>query len=75
MIHGVYIRSTPKKCWQLASMSISAIVAQQERTMLLQNAINNGNEAFQVAIKTFDSVWFIPESLKEITEESKILFN
>lgn len=75
MIHGVYIRNKPKNLWHLVSVSPSALVAEQDKDTVLQEALKQGNEEAQAAIKTFDSIWFIPESLREIKEDSKLLYN
>lgn len=75
MIHGVYLRNKPKALWHLISVSVSAEVATKDRDAALKAAIQGGNIGAQAAIQTFDSVWFLPESVKEIKESGKLLYN
>lgn len=75
MIHGVYLRNKPKALWHLISVSVSAEVATKDRDAALKAAIQGGNDEAQAAIQTFDSIWFLPESVKEIKETSKLLYN
>lgn len=75
MIHGVYIRNRPKGIWYLMTVSASAEIAKQDKENVLGEALRSGNEEAQARIQTFDSAWFIPESLKEIKEDSKLLYN
>lgn len=75
MIHAVYVRNKPKSMWALMTVANTAQLALQDKKMFLEEAIKNGNAEAETAIKTFNSIWFIPEYLNEIVEEPKLLFN
>lgn len=74
MIHGIYLRSKPKNKWHLVSQTISAEMANMEVEAFKKQAIEEGNDLAEVAIQTFDSVFFIPETLVEL-KERKVLYN
>jgi len=74
MIHGLYIRSRPKAKWHLISTSVSVEIAAKDKNNILSQAKIEGNEKMEVAIKTFNSSFYIPEFLTEITEQ-KLMFN
>jgi hypothetical protein len=74
MIHGLYIKSRPKGTWHLVSTSVSAEIAVKDKNNILHQAKLDGNDKMQVAIKTFNSSFYIPEFLSDIQEE-KPMFN
>ena len=74
MIHGIYLRSKPKNKWHLVSQTISAEMANMEVEAFKKQAIEEGNDLAEVAIQTFDSAFFIPETLVEL-KERKVLYN
>lgn len=75
MIHGIYIRNKPKLRWRLVSVAISNEIAKKDLTDALQIAKDKGFEDAEVALQTFDSSFFIPETLIEIKEKSELLYN
>jgi hypothetical protein len=75
MIHCVYIQHRPKELWHLATCSTAAIVVLKDKQTLLEDAIKNGNTETKVAIKTFSSIWEAMETLKNVEENEKLLFN
>lgn len=74
MIHGLYVRNRPKSKWHLISTSVSPEIAVKDKNSILNQAKIEGNEKIEVAIKIFDSSFYIPEFLSEITEQ-KLMFN
>ena len=74
MIHGIYLRSKPKNKWHLVSQTISPEMANKEVETFKKQAAKEGYEEAEVAIQTFDSALFVPETLTEI-KERKVLFN
>jgi hypothetical protein len=74
MIHGLYIRNRPKAKWHLISTSVSVEIASKDKLTILTQAKLEGNEKMEAAIKTFNSAFYIPEFLSEITEQ-KLMFN
>lgn len=74
MIHGIYLRSTPKTKWLLVSQTISPEMANMEVEAFKKQAAEDGFDRAEVAIQTFDSSFYIPETLVEL-KERKILFN
>ncbi len=74
MIHGVYVKNRSKSKWHLISTSVSAEIAVKDKNAILERAKLEGNADFQVAIKVFDSNFYIPEYLSEIVEQ-QLLFN
>ena len=74
MIHGIYLKSKPKKKWHLMSVVASPEMANYELDLVKQQAIAEGNEDAQVAIQFFDSVFWIPEYIAEL-KEHKPQFN
>lgn len=75
MIHGIYLRLKPNNLYYLVSASTSAATALHDKTTSLQEALAHGNQKASAKIKTFDSIWFMPSSLKEIKEDPKMLYN
>jgi len=74
MIHGIYLRSKPKNKWLLVSQTISPEMAHMEVEAFKKQAAEDGLDQAEVAIQTFDSAFFIPETLVEL-KERKILYN
>jgi hypothetical protein len=70
MIHCIYRKSKPKSSWHLVSVATSPEMANQEVDAFLKQAIADGNEDAKVGIKIFDTVFWIPEFLNEIKEET-----
>jgi hypothetical protein len=74
MIHGLYVRSRPNSKWHLISTSVSVEIASKDKNHILSQAKLEGNDKVEVAIKTFNSAFYIPEFLANITEQ-KLMFN
>lgn len=74
MIHGIYVKSTPKSKWHLVSVAISPEAANQEVDECKKQAVQNGNDTLQVGIQIFDTVFWIPEYVDEIKDRQP-LFN
>jgi hypothetical protein len=75
VVHGVYSRKSPKALWQLVSVSASAETALKDKKTCLEAARKDGQAEASVAIKTFDTTWFMPETLAEIDEDTKLMYN
>lgn len=75
MIIAVYLRTRPGNLYHLVSATTSAMTALHDKEASLQEALAHGNQKASAKIKTFDSIWFMPASLKEIKEEPKMLYN
>lgn len=75
MIHAVYTRPNPKALWHLATVSTSAEVVLKDKETLLQAAIQEGNTEAETGIITFDSIFWAPETLKDLKENIRLLFN
>jgi hypothetical protein len=75
MIHAVYLRLNPSNLYHLISASSSATTAIHDKETSLQGALALGNQKAMAKIKTFPSIWFMPTSLRDITEELKLLYN
>lgn len=75
MIHCLYLRKTNSGLWNLATCSTSAQVVLKDKQTLLEDAIKNGNTEAQVAIKTYDSIWEAMETVRDLEENEKLLFN
>jgi hypothetical protein len=74
MIHGIYVKSTPKSKWHLVSVAISPEAANQEVDECKKHAAQRGNDTLQVGIQIFDTVFWIPEYVDEIKDRQP-LFN
>ena len=74
MIHATYVQLAPKGLWYLASVSSSAETIKKDKETLIAEA-NEKKKQINVAIQTFPTTWFMPETLKEIKEESNQLYN
>ena len=74
MIHGIYTRSNPKAKWHLVSLAISAEAANFDVDQCRKQNELAGREGAEVAVKLFDSVFYIPEYLNEVND-TKILYN
>jgi hypothetical protein len=76
MIHALYTRNTivNNSLWHLQTVSTSAEVVLKDKNTLLSEACKN-REQIEARIKTFSSIWFLPETLKEVEEDIKQLYN
>lgn len=74
MVHGVYMKTRPKSKWHLVSIKLSAESALNESNAALNQAKTEGNDQAEVAIQTFETLFYIPESLQEVKNQ-KIMFN
>jgi hypothetical protein len=74
MIHGIYLKSKPKNKWHLVSVAVSPETANQEVSECKKQAALDGHELAEVAIKIFDSTFWIPEFVDEIKTQEP-LFN
>ncbi len=74
MLHGIYVRSKPNKKWLLMSITNSSEAALQDLDKYVQQAKSGGNDMAEGAIKSFESSFFIPETLPNF-KPSKVLFN
>lgn len=74
MIHGIYLRSNHKNKWHLVSMAISAEAANHEINEVRKQAVLDGKETAEVAMKIFDSSLWVPEYINEIIDQ-KPAFN
>lgn len=73
MIHGIYVKSKPKGKWYLVSVAISAEVANNDVIVALNKAKQEGNDLAEASVHTFQSGFYIPESLIEVN--SKTMYN
>lgn len=74
MIHGIYIKTTPKSSWYLMAVSASAEAANEDKEKLLKEAKALGNDRAEVIIQLFESPLFIPEILHNIKKQT-LLYN
>lgn len=74
MVHGVYMKSRPNAKWHLVSVKLSAESALHDLNKALDQAKLEGNDLAEVAIQVFETVFYIPESLKEVKDQ-KLMFN
>ena len=75
MIHGIYVRNNPKVKWRLITVAVSGEVAQKAQQAALEKFQKEGFERAEAAIQSFETSFFIPETLLEIKKDSEILFN
>lgn len=74
MLHGVYLRTKPKKKWLLMTTVYSAEEARRELDKYVDKAKANGNNQAEGAIQSFDTSFAIPEIITDI-KPSKVLYN
>lgn len=74
MFHGIYVKSKPKGKWHLVSIAFSAEVANNDVIEYKKQVEIEGNISAEVAIQTFDSGFYIPELLSQITTQ-KLMYN
>lgn len=67
MIHGIYMKSTPKGKWHLISVSVSAETANNDVIAFKKQIEKEHNDYAEVAVKSFESGFYIPEMLSELT--------
>jgi hypothetical protein len=75
MIMGIYKRANPKGVWYLVSHTSSAEIAKQDKITTLEKAIKEGKKEAEVGVMVFDTVWGMPETLREIKEDERLLYN
>lgn len=75
MILGVYRRNTGKAPWLLVCTANTAEVAKQDKALALARAQKEGKVEAEVAVVPFETAWLIPESLKSIEEDDRLLYN
>jgi hypothetical protein len=69
MFHAIYLRTTPKRFWQLSEAYRSPLSAQEKAEELKKAALFKGFEKADVKIKTFEKVEEIPEYIRSIKDE------
>ena len=73
MINAIYIKLTPKSKWRLFSQTVSAEAAISELSLAKEQAIKEGFSEASVAMQIFDTILWIPETLKEIQDQKPLL--
>jgi len=73
-VHGIYVKNIPKGMWRLVVIAASPEAALQQAEIALKNAIEKGHKNAEVACKAFDSSFYIPEMLSDISNKTP-LFN
>ena len=66
MIHGIFIRNTPKNSWRLFSTVATAEAAASELKVAKAYALKEGFDEAEVIVQTFDSALRVPEYIKHI---------
>lgn len=74
MIHAIYQRSRPKNKWHLVSLAMSAEAANMEVATFKKQAADEGNDLTEVAMRIFESSFWIPEYVDDIKDQ-KPMFN
>lgn len=74
MIHGIYIKTNPKKKWHLFSVAISPEAAMRDVDKAIDKTKQQGYDGAEVGIQIFESAFHIPETLSEISK-SEPMFN
>jgi len=75
VIHAIYLQRVPKGLWTLVSVSESAETALKDKRMSLEAAKKSGKDQAKTAIRTFETTWFLPETLAEVEENERLLYN
>lgn len=75
MIHGIYMRTKPKFRWLLVSTTTSNEMAEKDLSDTLRIAKDKGYSEAEVCLQSYESSFFIPETLKDIKKESELLYN
>ena len=71
MIHAVYQRLNKKALWQLVSVSASAETVLRDKQQAMLKAKKAGQDDAEVAITTYDEIWWVPENTVEIKDRSE----
>jgi len=74
MVHGVYVKSRPKGKWHLVILTMSPEVASTNKNAIMSQAKIEENDKIQACIQSFESSFYIPEVLSEVTEQ-KLMYN
>ncbi len=74
VIHGIYVKSTPKSKWHLVSLAISPEAANFDVEQCRKQNELAGRNGAQVAVQLFESAFHIPEYLDEV-KDTKPLYN
>jgi hypothetical protein len=74
MIYAIFVRNTPKSKWHFFSMTVSPETTTTEIEAAKQTAIKEGYDEAEVAIHTFDTMFYIPEYMNDVKGETA-LFN
>lgn len=74
MIHGIYVKNTPKSKWHLVSVAISPEAANFDVEQCQKQNKLTGRDDAQVAVQLFESTFHIPEYLDEV-KDYKPLYN
>lgn len=74
MIHGIYVKNTPKSKWHLVSVAISPEAANFDVEQAEKQNKLSGRDEAQVGVQMFDSAFHIPEYLDDL-KEYKPLYN
>ncbi len=75
MVHGVYRRASKTALWYLVSASASAETALKDKRLCIEEAQKEGKTNVEAGIRTYETSWFMPESLTELEENDKLLYN
>lgn len=74
MIHGIYLKNRPKAKWHLVSIATSAESANADLKEAQKQAVAGGYDNAEVAIRNFESSFYIPIFLDEV-KDTKPLYN
>lgn len=74
IIHGIYLKTRVKGIWHLFSVATTAEAATTELDKVLKEERAKGNDEAEVACQTFESIFNIPELLREVKNQ-KPLYN
>lgn len=74
MIHGIYLRNRPRDKWHLVSITTSPETANADLKEAQRQAVEGGYDHAEVAIKNFQSSFYIPMFLDEV-KDTKPLYN
>jgi hypothetical protein len=75
MIHGIYVRNKPKGRWQLFCLTSSPEIATNELVKAKELASLEGYDDAEVGVQNFETRNNIPDFLKELKINQKLLFN
>jgi hypothetical protein len=74
MIHGIYLKNRPKAKWHLVSIATSSETANDDLKEAQKQAVQEGFDNAEVAIKIFESSFYIPVFLDDV-KDTKPLYN